>query len=591
MPPPHLPPPERGESESAPSTPGFRRHVGKLFWVGVAIAPLAALLLVLGSGVGPLRAAAVLAVFSVVIIGLSVVLRDDAAMVKDDVEEQLRTEVNQLRNDIDSLRRGVEVSVHRELERVHRELEATRRDSVLRAESTRLNRLTGALPAGEDDYPVDARGRGDRPMRAIAAGGEMPSPEPGYDWFGGSDDTGAGQRQEPVRYGAGTYGSARPSDTGDNPGNWPRRPAEAEPAASGRRSSGTEYGSSDRGSTDHGGTTYGGTDHGGARTDHGGARTDHGGARSEYGGTEYGRRRPEADEGAGRYQSYQASTYGGDAPSEPRSGGRRRAPEEDSAGYEMIDYDDAPPAYTPQRIDAGVYGSRTTDDRAKDNSGEHGTIDYAEFWDRSGNSAEGARTESNRREAPRRDAEPARGADPRNADPRDADPRSENSRDTDRSSASEWSSWRDNTNSWDSGSYGWDTGSQRFNREDPQVITGAITGDVFDVPYSVGGQALSEPAFGSGNGFGAGTGFGSGNGFGAQQRWDELPDVAPAPEWQSSSPRSGPNSTVAEPSAEFELPSLEHLPQAPSGGSDDNAAGRRARHASIDEDSGRYRSW
>ncbi|EXG79376.1 hypothetical protein [Cryptosporangium arvum] len=589
MPPPHLPPPERGESESAPSTPGFRRHVGKLFWVGVAIAPLAALLLVLGSGVGPLRAAAVLAVFSVVIIGLSVVLRDDAAMVKDDVEEQLRTEVTQLRNDIDSLRRGVEVSVHRELERVHRELEATRREGVLRAESTRLNRLTGALPAGEDDYPVDSRGRGDRPMRAIAAGGEIPDAEPGYDWFG-SDETGAGQRQEPIRYGAGTYGSARPagsSDTGDNPGNWPRRPAEPEPAASGRRAGG-----------------------------------------NEYGGTEYGRRRPDADDSAGRYQSYQASTYGsgtgGDAPKEQRSG-RRRAPEEDSAGYPVIDYDDAPPAYTPQRIDAGVYGSRSTDDRSKDNSGENGTIDYAEFWDRSGNSSEGARNESNRnesnrREAPRRDAEPRnadarnadprsadsrngdprngaprnaapRNADPRGADPRNAGPRSESSRDPDRSSASEWSSWRENTNGWDSGSYGWDTGSQRFNQEDPQVITGAITGDVFDVPYSVGGQALSEPAFGSGNGFGAGAGFGSGNGFGAQQRWDELPDVAPAPEWQSASHRSGPNSTVAEPSAEFELPSLEHLPQAPSGGSDDNSAERRARHASIDEDSGRYKSW
>ncbi|MFG1920560.1 hypothetical protein [Cryptosporangium sp. NPDC048952] len=572
MPPPHLPPPERGESESAP-TPGFRRHVGKLFWVGVAIAPLAALLLVLGSGVGPLRAAAVLAVFSVVIIGLSVVLRDDAAMVKDDVEEQLRTEVSQLRNDIDSLRRGVEVSVHRELERVHRELEATRRDSVLRAESTRLNRLTGALPAGEDDYPVDSRGRGDRPMRAITAPADGAPGEQGYDWFGSTEgEAGAGQRQEPIRYGAGTYGSARPadpSDTGDNPGNWPRRPAEAEQAASARRSGG---------------------------------------------GTEYGRRRPDADDSASRYQSYQASTYGsggGNTPNEPRSGGRRRAPEEDSSAYELIDYDDAPPAYTPQRIDTGVYGSRTAggDDRSRENSGEHGTIDYGEFWDRSGGSSrsgrESARGESDRRDADSRNADSRsidpRNADPRNADHRNADPRSAGAqaegareadrRDGDRSSASEWSSWRENTNSWDSGSYGWDTGSQRFNSEDPQVITGAITGDVFDVPYSVGGQSLSEPSFGSGNGFAAGSGFGSGNGFGAKQRWDELPDVAPAPEWQRGSDRSGPNSTVAEPSAEFELPSLEHLPQAPSGGSDDEAPARRSRHASIDEDSGPHSSW
>jgi len=562
MPPPHLPPPERGESESTP-TPGIRRHIGKLFWVGVAIAPIAALLLVLGSGVGPLRAAAVLAVFSVVIIGLSVVLRDDAAMVRDDVEEQLRTEVDRLRSDIDSLRRGVEVSVHRELERVHRELEATRRDSVLRTESTRLGRLTGALPPGEDDYPAESRGRAERPVRALTARNDLPSPDPGYDWFGGTEeDAEGGQRKEPIRYEAGTYGSARagaePASAADAPaGNWPQRPPEADSRA--RR---------------------------GGRRDADAAQPaaqSPAGARSA--GTEYGRRRADAEDAenaAGRYQSFQSGTYSAgayeaeaaDEGAGRRRSGRRRAPEDDEPAYELIEYDDAPPAYTPQRLDAGVYGSRSagTDQASRDDSGEVGTIDYTEYWARSS--------------TPRPEPEPRRDPDARRAAPA--------RRDDDRSSASEWSSWRETDSQAIAGQ--WDTGSQRYNRDDPQVITGAITGDVFDVPYTVGGQTLAEPefgaepGFGAGNGFGAGSGFGAGNGFGGQ-RWDELPDVPPAPQWPPAGDGGG--ARTDQPSAEFELPSLEHLPPAGAAPSDEasGAGGRHARHAPAPDDRGQYRSW
>ncbi|MFB9316526.1 hypothetical protein [Cryptosporangium minutisporangium] len=541
-----------------------------MFWVGVAIAPIAALLLVLGNGVGPLRAAAVLAVFSVVIIGLSVVLRDDAAMVKDDVEDQLRTEVDRLRADIDSLRRGVEVSVHRELERVHRELEATRRDSVLRAESTRLNRLTGALPAAEDDYPVDGRYRGNdsrsrAERRAITAREEatsvnLPSPDPGYDWFGGTEEENAdgrggapgapgAARQEPIRYQAGTYGSARtpgdPAAPEAPAGNRPRRPAAGAPVPGGKPT-----------------------------------------------GTEYGRRRADVDDvgdpanqghPGGRRQTYQAGTYAPGSSASPasydpevedtsgrRRSGRRRAPEDDQApSYELIDYDDAPPVYTPQRLDAGVYGSRTTADgadaaekRPEGAPGEAGTIDYSEFWARSGSPS-----------APQPAAEP------------------ESRRDGELSSASEWSSWRETSNSWD-------TGSQRYDRDDPHVITGAITGDVFDVPYTVGGRSLSEPAFGaepgfgSGNGFAAGDSFGSGNGFGSQ-RWDELPDVPPAPTWPPASEHRG-SSSADQASAEFELPSLEHLPPAGGNAAPDESSGsggRHARHASADDDRGPHQPW
>ncbi len=139
----------------APTDPsgnrGGRRRFAWLFWIGVAIAPVAALLLVLGQGVGPPRAAAVLAVLAVVMIGLSVTFRDDTEAIRDDFREQLRLEVDLVRSDVDSLRRGVELTVHRELERVRGELEAARRETVLRTESTRLSRVTGELPAADRD--------------------------------------------------------------------------------------------------------------------------------------------------------------------------------------------------------------------------------------------------------------------------------------------------------------------------------------------------------------------------------------------------------------------------------------------------------
>ncbi|MDI5941979.1 hypothetical protein QLR68_28385, partial [Micromonospora sp. DH15] len=48
-----------------------------LFWIGVALAPVAALILLVADGNGPLRFAAVLAILAVVLIGLSIALRAD----------------------------------------------------------------------------------------------------------------------------------------------------------------------------------------------------------------------------------------------------------------------------------------------------------------------------------------------------------------------------------------------------------------------------------------------------------------------------------------------------------------------------------
>jgi hypothetical protein len=101
-----------------------------LFWVGVGLAPVAALLLVAGQGTGLLRAAAVLAVLGVVFIGLAVVFKEDPADVRDEMTDVLRREVGLVREELEAVRRGVEVRMRRELESVRGELDAARRETV-----------------------------------------------------------------------------------------------------------------------------------------------------------------------------------------------------------------------------------------------------------------------------------------------------------------------------------------------------------------------------------------------------------------------------------------------------------------------------
>ncbi|MEV1144828.1 hypothetical protein AB0I76_14225, partial [Micromonospora sp. NPDC049799] len=69
-----------------------------LFWVGVAIAPVAALILLVADGNGPLRFAAVLAILAVVLIGLSIALRADGGPAGG--AEELREEIDQLRREL-----------------------------------------------------------------------------------------------------------------------------------------------------------------------------------------------------------------------------------------------------------------------------------------------------------------------------------------------------------------------------------------------------------------------------------------------------------------------------------------------------------
>ncbi|MEU0553040.1 hypothetical protein [Dactylosporangium sp. NPDC006015] len=70
-----------------------------LFWAGVGLAPLAALLLLVGGGF-VLQLAAVLAVGVVVLIGLSIALRPDNDNVRSEVEEAVFEEMDTLRDEI-----------------------------------------------------------------------------------------------------------------------------------------------------------------------------------------------------------------------------------------------------------------------------------------------------------------------------------------------------------------------------------------------------------------------------------------------------------------------------------------------------------
>lgn len=67
-----------------------------LFWSGVGVAPLAALLFLIGA----LRFGGVLAVLAMVLIGLSITLRRDTDAVRIELQETLLGELDQLRNDV-----------------------------------------------------------------------------------------------------------------------------------------------------------------------------------------------------------------------------------------------------------------------------------------------------------------------------------------------------------------------------------------------------------------------------------------------------------------------------------------------------------
>ncbi|MCM0677594.1 hypothetical protein NCC78_23315, partial [Micromonospora phytophila] len=110
-----------------------------LFWIGVALAPVAALILLVADGNGPLRFAAVLAILAVVLIGLSIALRADGG--GSTREEELLDEIDQLRREL----RGEIVAA---AQRGNQALDqAQRAQEAVAALRHRLD-VGGAAPAG-----------------------------------------------------------------------------------------------------------------------------------------------------------------------------------------------------------------------------------------------------------------------------------------------------------------------------------------------------------------------------------------------------------------------------------------------------------
>ncbi|MER7420298.1 hypothetical protein ABT346_26535 [Micromonospora peucetia] len=248
----------------APVDPADKRSpqlLTALFWTGVALAPVAALILLVADGNGPLRFAAVLAIMAVVLIGLSIALRaDGAGPARND---ELLDEIEQLRRElrgeiVAAAQRGNQALDHaqraqEEAVTLRRRLDATSaalagvdaQAGAGRARASVDDAVAGRGRVPGQDDAVPRRGRADRdeqePARRSqpaaraertaesAARAERPAPGPGeYATNGPSVGTagghptdgpagGYGAERPPAGGTAGVYGAARPAEPGNQP--------------------------------------------------------------------------------------------------------------------------------------------------------------------------------------------------------------------------------------------------------------------------------------------------------------------------------------------------------------------------------------
>ncbi|MFF4881052.1 hypothetical protein [Micromonospora sp. NPDC000668] len=248
----------------APVTPDARRQsplLTMLFWAGVALAPVAALILLVADGNGPLRFAAVLAILAVVLIGLSIALRTDG--------EGASARADELLDEIEELRRELRTEIVAAAQRGNQALDqAQRAQEGVAAVRRRLDASGAALagatpsvdPAGAGRArvpaaePVDAapvaRSRVPVPGDAPAGRGRVPGPEdatPRWSRPERADDdepayprSAADASAEPPAsgglYGAepptagGVYGAQRPAAAGYGSAPRPREQDRPEPA-------------------------------------------------------------------------------------------------------------------------------------------------------------------------------------------------------------------------------------------------------------------------------------------------------------------------------------------------------------------------
>ncbi|WP_433264941.1 hypothetical protein ACQPWR_31245 [Micromonospora vinacea] len=217
----------------APATSDARRQpslLTMLFWAGVALAPVAALILLVADGNGPLRFAAVLAILAVVLIGLSIALRPDG--------EGDSVRADELQDEIEELRRELRSEIVAAAQRGNQALDQAQRaqESII-AVRRRLDASGAALagaapgaapavdPAGAgrarvaaveppvDDAPVSrSRVQGD----ASAGRARVSGPDEASRWGRPEHpdhDEPAYAREAPEPPAAGMYGGERPAAT------------------------------------------------------------------------------------------------------------------------------------------------------------------------------------------------------------------------------------------------------------------------------------------------------------------------------------------------------------------------------------------
>ena len=86
--------------EKDPETEHSSRLLRGLIWAGVLLAPLAAAVVLLGQSSGSVRFAVLLIAVSVVLIGASVLIRNDPVLQRMHVEDRVADEIETLRRDL-----------------------------------------------------------------------------------------------------------------------------------------------------------------------------------------------------------------------------------------------------------------------------------------------------------------------------------------------------------------------------------------------------------------------------------------------------------------------------------------------------------
>ncbi|MFD6661596.1 hypothetical protein ACFWDK_04390 [Micromonospora chalcea] len=205
-----------------------------LFWAGVGLAPLAALILLVADGNGSLRLGAVLAIMAVVLIGLSVALRPEGGSGGAASEE--------LREELEQLRRELRAEIVAAAQRGNQALDQARRaEEVAGAVRHRLDAAAAGLasapaqerPSGAARVPAAGAYEADRghpggrdedePARPAYSGGRYGGEHDGEPPRAGRHDAEPARAavRPPDRPASGVYGSARVSGPAARPESRP----------------------------------------------------------------------------------------------------------------------------------------------------------------------------------------------------------------------------------------------------------------------------------------------------------------------------------------------------------------------------------